>query len=298
MQQTTQHADETADLEAELAELRLYPSEPLQPSERLLEEGELPYELTGPEPEAAMLRLLERFGFPQRLLVAPAEDEGDGDYRILEESSWLRAAREAGIERIPVRVLPARGLSAALLVLILNQPRAAAVAAQADALEQLLAAGISEGAIARAAGMTKAKVARLAKLLELDPSLRRALREDGIKAPVAFAAAALPGEVQALLAADYEREGALTSAQVKQVRDRIALEEAAAEREAAGETPVEGEVTTAPEEAPLPQGGATDRVRRQALALLQQLEQTDLPDELAARLAGVLEDIGQVRGED
>ncbi|HEX4214187.1 MAG TPA: hypothetical protein VIA06_12790 [Candidatus Dormibacteraeota bacterium] len=298
MQQTTQPAnDEAADLEEELAELRLYPAEPLQPSERLLEEGELPFELTGPEPEAAMLRLLERFGFPQRLLVAPAEEEGDGDYRILEESRWLRAAREAGIDRIPVRVLPARGLSAALLILILNQPRAAAVAAQADALEQLLAAGISEGAIARAAGMTKAKVARLGKLLELDPNLRRALREDGIKAPVAFAAAALPGEVQALLAADYERDGALTSAQVREVRDRIALEEAAAEREAAGEAMVEDEVQPEPESAPVPDV-ATDRVRRQAKALLQQLEQTDLPEELAARLAGVLEDIGQVKGED
>lgn len=295
MQQTTQQVnDDAIDLEEELAELRLYPAEPMQPAERLLEEGELPYEQTGPEPEAAMLRLLERFGFPQRLLVAPAEEEGDGEYRILEQTPWLRAAREAGIERIPVRVLPARGLSAALLTLILNQPRAAAVAAQADALEQLLAAGISDGAVARAAGMTRAKVTRLAKLLELDPNLRRALREDAIKPNVAFAAAALPGDVQALLAADLEREGTLTAAQVKQVRDQIALEEAAAEREAAGEVLVEdGEPAV---EAPATATGATEQVRRQARELLRQLEQTDLPEELAARLAGVLEDIG--RGDD
>jgi ParB-like chromosome segregation protein Spo0J len=292
MQQTTQPS--TADVE--YIERQLFPSEPPRAAELMVEEGKLPYELGGAEPDAIMVRVAERFGLPQRVLVAPAQDEEDGEYRVLEDPRWVQAAREAGVERIPVRVLDVGGLTTELLVLILGQQRPANVAAQVDALERLLAAGIPEGELARASGMTISRLRRLAGLMNLDPLLRQALRDSRIKAPVAFTAAALPADVQAELAAAYEREGQLTSAQVREVRERMGAddgEERTPEEPAVGQLLQEALGTVAATEQ-APGGDPTEQVRRQAEQLLQTLQRTDLPDELGARLAAVLEDIQRV----
>jgi hypothetical protein len=284
--------------DVELIELQLFPSEPPAASDRLVAEDELPYDLVGAEPEPIMVRVAERFGLPQRVLVAPAAEEGDGEYRPLEDARWIRAAREAGVDRIPVRVLGVRGLAAELLVLILNQQRPANVAAQVDALERLLEAGIPEGELARASGMTRGRVRRLAGLMELDPVLRQALREDRIKPQVAFTAAEQPGDVQAALVASFEREGQLTSAQVRQLRENMGAEEARerAEAETATEAGDNPEVALQHLLSELGSGeeDPTQQVRRQAKELLQALPATDLPTELRARLAQVLEEIEHV----
>jgi hypothetical protein len=268
-------------VDVEYTDMQLFPSDPPAVTERLAGEDELPYDLAGAEPEPIHIRVVERFGLPQRVLVAPAAEEGDGEYRVLEDPRWVTAAREAGMGKVPVRALQVRGLAAELLVLILNQARPANVAAQVDALERLMAGGTSEDELARASGMTKSRVRRLAGLLELDPVLRQALAQNRIKAQVAFAAAALDGELQAELAATFEREGQLTGAQVKQTRERAAAEDA---REQAAE---EGEAPS-PEPA---DDQALARIRRQARELLRSLRDTDAPQDLQARLATVVEEL-------
>ena len=291
-----QHTTQPTSLDAELDDHRLFPHEPPATVDRIVEEGRLPYQLAGSEPEAALVHVTERYGLPNRVLVAPAEDQEDGEYRVLDDARWVQAAREAGVDRIPVRVLDVGGLAAETLTLMLAQPRPANVAVQLDALERLLAGGVSEGEIARAANLSMAKVRRLCLLMELDPTLRQALRDSRIKAPVAFTAAGLPADVQAELVAVFERDGQLTGTQVKQVRERMGAidAETAAEGGDGPEDPADA-VRRMLEQAA---GGAAEdpaeRVRRQAEELLQTLQHTSLPDELGARLAAVLEDIQRV----
>jgi hypothetical protein len=75
MLQTTQPHVEDAEVDAEVefTDLQLFPAEPAQVTELLVEEIQLPYDLIGAEPEAIMIRVAERFGLPQRLLVAPGD---------------------------------------------------------------------------------------------------------------------------------------------------------------------------------------------------------------------------------
>lgn len=289
MQHTIQQrsADDTT-LDDELRDRQLFPSEPAAVREDWAADEELPLEVDGSEPDPVLIRIVERVGLPGRILVAPAEDAEDGAYRVLEDGRWLQASREGGMRRHPVRVLDVQGLAAELLVLVLNAPRPANVAAQAGALERLLDAGLSEEEIARASGMTKAKVHRLAGLLGLDPVLRQALREGSITPATAFTASELP-ELQAELAEEFEREGRLTGTQIRRVRERAG----------SGSTGAEGEPDADPgsdaeDGHPGPNGETADpaeRVRVQARELLQELGRTDFPGELRARLAAVLEDI-------
>jgi ParB-like chromosome segregation protein Spo0J len=312
MQHTPQQrsADDTA-LDSALTDRRLFPLEPPAVREDWVDDDELPLEIEGSEPDPVLIRIAERVGLPGRILVAPAEDQEDGAYRVLEDGRWLQAAREGGMRRHPVRVLDVQGLPAELLVLVLNGQRPANVAAQAGALERLFAADLPEEEIARASGMTKAKVHRLAGLLGLDPILRQALEEGAITSATAFAAAELP-ELQAELAAEYEREGRLTSTQIRRVRERAGQTDAEAEggdlngadREAGGEPPTEpADEDEHPADPPAngdapaaargesPGADPALRVRLQARELLDELGRTDFPGELRARLAAVLEDI-------
>ena len=279
--------------DVEYTDFQLYPGEPPSATDQLADEVQLPYDLVGADPEPVLVRVAERFGLPQRILVAPGGDESDGAYQVLEDARWVQAAREAGIGKIPVRVLDVHGLSVDLLSLVLNQQRPANVAAQVDALEHLLAAGIPDGELARASGMSRGRIRRLAGLLELDPGLRQALREDRIKAQVAFTAAGLSGDVQTELSATLEREGQLTGADVKRVRERMGSGEQMEPSDEEGDSRAEigrllqqlgGELDEDP----------TERARRQARELLQTLDQTDLAPGLRVRLAEVLEEIEQV----
>lgn len=303
MQHSSRHqlSDDTAlELADTLAARRLYPAEPAPVREDWADERDLPLNLRGGAPDPIQIRVVERFGLPQRLLVAPAADEEDGAYRLLDDPRWLAAAREAGLRRLPVRVLQIDQAAADLLTLVLNQQRPANIATQAAALEPLLDAELTDEEIGRAAGMKKAQVAKLAKLRRLDPILRQALSDGAITPATAQAAAELP-ELQPELTEDFEREGKLTPAQVRRRADeaakaaaRLAEEEAETETDAGAETNAEEEEAVDPGAELLRVEGAgvtLERVRAQARALLLELGRVELPAELGARLAAVLDDI-------
>lgn len=308
MQHPSRHelSDDTAlELADTLAARRLYPPEPATVREDWADERDLPLNLQGGRPEAVQVRVVERFGLPRRLLVAPAVDDEDGRYRLLDDPRWLAAAREAGLRRLPVRVLELEPAAADLLTLVLNQQRPANVAAQAAALEPLLDTGLTEEEIGRAAGMKKAQVARLAKLRRLDPVLRQALSDGAITPATAQAAAELP-DLQPELTEDFESEGKLTPAQVRRRADEAAKAAARpAEEEAADAAEPAGAEEGDPAEDPSLDTGAFDesragggavgleRVRAQARALLMELDRVELPGELASRLAAVLDEIGR-----
>ena len=168
------NADAAIDLER--FELRLFPNDPPPSCDLQAEENRLPYDLSAPPPSPALVRVVERFGLPERPLVATRGEGEEDEYQVLRGGAWIRAAREAGLDRIPVRSLELPDLQAALLALVLNQPQAADVAAQADALQALLEAGVDEQDLARATGLGRGRLRRLGSLLELHPVLRQALR--------------------------------------------------------------------------------------------------------------------------
>src|SRR5207253_5583782 len=204
------NADAAIDLER--CELRLFPNDPPPACDLQSEENRLPYDLSAPAPTQALIRVIEHYGLPERPLVATRAEGDEDEYQVLRGGAWIRAAREAGMDRIPVQALELPDLQAAFLALVLNQPQPADVAAQADALQALLEAGVDEQDLARASGLGRGRLRRLSSLLELHPALRQALREGCIRPQVAFAVSQLSPASQDDLAALYQREGELGSA--------------------------------------------------------------------------------------
>jgi ParB-like chromosome segregation protein Spo0J len=284
------HTDAAIDLER--FELRLFPNDPPPACDLQAQENRLPYDLSAAPPSPALVRVIERFGLPGRPVVATrAEREDDDEYQVLSGGAWIRAAREAGMDRIPVHALELPDLQAAFLALVLNQPQAADVAAQADALQALLEAGLDEQDLARASGLGRGRLRRLSSLLELHPVLRQALREGCVSSQVAFAAAGLSSRSQEDLAALYQREGELRSADLK-----VAGENASGQNGSGGDGATAPGTGAAPSAAPETRSSEDPaaRARRQAEELLRTLEQTEVADEIRRQVAEVVEQLGRI----
>jgi ParB-like chromosome segregation protein Spo0J len=287
-----------AAVDLERLDLSLFPADPVPAADIVVEADRLPYDLSGPRLSPALVRVVERFGLPERPIVTVSESEDDGDYQVLAGAFWIRAAREAGLDRVPVRALELSDVSAAFLALVLNQARAADVAAQADALQLLMEHAVDEQDVVRASGLGKGRVRRLAGLLELHPTLRQALREGRLQPPLAFAASGLSEASQAELAAVYMQEGELTSAHLRSYGEPAGGE---------GETMDEGFVEAlpaAPE--PAPDQDASDaregaagqdaagRARRQAEQLLRTLDEASISGEIRERVLEVVEELTRI----
>ncbi|HKF76808.1 MAG TPA: hypothetical protein VKF59_11750 [Candidatus Dormibacteraeota bacterium] len=279
-----------AAVDLERFELSLFPSDPPPAADIAVEEDRLPYDLSGPRLSPAQIRLVERFGLPERPLVTVTEDGEDGDYQVLAGAFWIRAAREAGLDRVPVRALQLSDVSAAFLALVLNQARAADVAAQTDSLQVLMENGVDEQDLARASGLGRGRLRRLLGLLELHPTLRQALREGRLPAPVAFAASALSEASQAELAAVYLQEGELSSAHLRRF----------GEAGQAADGPDEGYVEPLPPGPEGEPGGASDhaagRARRQAEELLRTLDEASITGDIRERVLEVVEELSRIAG--
>jgi ParB/RepB/Spo0J family partition protein len=282
----------TAD-DLERLEHRVLPGGPPASADLLVEEDRLPYDLAGPRLSPALVQLVERFGLPERPLVAAREEEAeDGDYQVVCGATWIRAAREAGLDRIPVRALELTDESAAFLALVLNQARPADVAAQADALQALLEAGAGEQDLARLTGLGRGRLRRLVGLLELHPVLRQALREGQLAAPVAFAAGGLSEPSQQALADIYLREGQLSGADLRRAGEGAEGGAAdAADREA--EPDVEEALALLRGPASGPEEAAS-RARRQAEELLRTLEEASITGEIRERVTEVIEELDRL----
>jgi ParB-like chromosome segregation protein Spo0J len=288
------NADAAIDLER--FELRLFPNDPPPSVDMQAEENRLPYDLSAALPSPALVRVVERFGLPERPLVATRAEGDEDEYQVLRGGAWIRAAREAGLDRIPVRAMELPDLQAAFLALVLNQPQAADVAAQADALQALLEAGVDEQDVARASGLGRGRLHRLGSLLELHPVLRQALREGCLRPQVAFAVSGLSPSSQDELAALYQREGELTTADLKRLGEDASDPDGDAPAEV--EMVADGSPPAAPGRDAATEAGHREdpaaRARRQAAELLRTLEQTGIADEIRQRVAEVVEQLGRI----
>jgi ParB/RepB/Spo0J family partition protein len=289
-------------IDLERFELRLFPSDPPASADLQVEERRLPYEPTVAGLSPALARVVERFGLPERPLVVPCEDGEEEEFQVLAGARWIRAAREAGMDRIPVRAMELSDVSAAFLALVLNQQWAADVASQADALQSLLEHGLDEEELARASGLGRGRLRRLSTLLELHPVLRQALRGGRLRPQVAFSAAALSPESQAALAGVFEQEGELTSADLRNLPEMAPAEDGEAPA-AGGPAPADGAEDADPGEAlaalRVLSGASEDptaRARRQAQELLRTLEQAGISGEMHQRVADVVEELARITG--
>jgi ParB-like chromosome segregation protein Spo0J len=294
-------SDNDAAIDLERFELRLFPADPPATADIQVEERRLPYEPTVAAFSPALARVVERFGLPEKPIVMALEEDGEEEFQVLSGARWIRAAREAGMDRIPVRAVEVSEVSGAFLALVLNQQWTADVAAQADALQALLEHGLDEEELAKASGLGRGRLRRLGSLLELHPVLRQALRAGRLKPQVAFAAAGLSPESQGALAVVYEQEGEVTTADLRNLPELADVEAEAEPVPVAangGEAPAEDadagadglgalRVVAAPED-------ATARARRQAEELLRTLEQAQMPGDLRERVAEVVEQLGLI----
>jgi ParB/RepB/Spo0J family partition protein len=286
--------DEAIDLER--FELRLFPADPPATADIQVEERRLPYEPTVAALSPALARVVERFGLPERPIVVPCEESDEEEFQVLAGARWIRAAREAGMDRIPVRALELSDVSAAFLALVLNQQWAADVASQADALQALLEHGLDEEELARASGLGRGRLRRLATLLELHPVLRQALRAGRLKPQVAFSVAVLSPESQEALAGVYEQEGELTTADLRNLPEMASDQdgEAPAENGAADEADDAGDALAALRVLAGAPEDPTARARKQAEELLRTLEQASISGEIRQRVAEVVEELGRI----
>lgn len=296
-------SDNDAAIDRERFELRLFPADPPATADIQVEERRLPYEPTVAAFSPALARVVERFGLPERpLVVACEEGDEEEEFQVLAGARWIRAAREAGLDRVPVRALELPETSAAFLALVLNQQWAADIAAQADALQALLEHGLDEEELARASGLGRGRLRRLSTLLELHPVLRQALRAGRLKPQVAFAAAALSTTSQEALAGVFEEEGELTSADLRNLPEVAAAEDGETAPAEADTSDTSGASGTGEARAglrvvaPVPDDPAA-RARRQAEELLRTLEQASVPGEIRERVAEVVEQLGLLTPE-
>ncbi len=148
----------------------------------------------------ALAGSIREHGVLQPVLVTETID----GYQLIAGERRLRAARLAGLDRIPAVVRQLADESQLELALVENIQRADLNALEeAEAYRQLIADfGLSQDDIARRVGRARSSVANTLRLLDLDPQVQDAIREGTITEGHGRALASLesPPDQQALLA--------------------------------------------------------------------------------------------------
>ena len=203
------------------------------------------------EPELKELaESITRHGVLQPLLVR----EVDGEYQLIAGERRLMAAKRAGLDTVPCRVLELEDKQVCEAAIEENIKRKdlhplEKARAFRDYLDRF---GGTVEALAKSLSVSRPAVSNLLRLLDLEPAVADALRAEKISAGHARALLALSGADQ-VAAMELVIEGGMTvRAAEKLCRDRAFdrdAQTAAADAEAAGLTaPVHVDDTTAPEE--------------------------------------------------
>ncbi|EHM10266.1 ParB-like partition protein [Thermanaerovibrio velox DSM 12556] len=113
---------------------------------------------------------IRQVGVLQPLLVRPVEN----GYELVAGERRLRAAREAGLERVPALIVEVDPHSQQLLALVENlQRKNLSAVEEARCLQDLLEkTGWSQGELAKRLGRSQAAVANKIRLLKLDPEVQ------------------------------------------------------------------------------------------------------------------------------
>ena len=174
-------------------------------------------ELIGDPPDAALIASIAHWGLLQPVVLFA----GRHGYCVAAGRRRVKAARAAGLEEIPAMVFQ-EGYSADAVTIIENDRRSRNAVADLDAILRLVEEGHSEEEIARATGMRRSTIQARLRLVGLNGVLLTALRKGKIRIGVAEAAARLSKHDQVALLEALNRNGKLTQADVKAVRQRTA----------------------------------------------------------------------------
>ena len=198
----------------------------------------------------ALADSIREHGVLQPVLVTETID----GYQLIAGERRLRAARLAGLERIPAVVRQLADESQLELALVENIQRADLNALEeAEAYRQLITDfGLSQDDVARRVGRSRSSVANTIRLLDLDPRVQDAIREGTITEGHGRALASLddPNDQQALLAVVVARGLNVRQAEelARRLKDRPVepsrTEPASAESDPEVER-IEGELRTA-----------------------------------------------------
>lgn len=134
----------------------------------------------------SLARSIAEDGLMQPVLVRPGSGGGGtgGRYELIAGERRWRAARIAGLEKIPAIVRVAGDRASAELALIENVHRADLNAVErADAMAQLVARfGLTQQEVADKLGLERSSVANLIRLTELEEEIRDLIRTEQIGA--------------------------------------------------------------------------------------------------------------------
>lgn len=131
-----------------------------------------------PEEAEALARSLERFGMLQPLTVR----EKGGEYELILGERRLRAAKAAGLERVPCRTISCGQREAVEMSLEENLKRESLdLFEEAEALEVLIRHyRLTQGEVARRLGQSQSAVANKLRLLRLSPLERKIILENSL----------------------------------------------------------------------------------------------------------------------
>lgn len=146
---------------------------------------------------AELTASVREYGVLQPLVVRRSED---GKFELIAGERRLRAARQAGLERVPVVVRDARDKDAALIALVENLQREdlgflEEAAGYARLLEEF---GLTQEELAARLGKKQSTIANKLRLLKLPASVQRGLVETGASERHARALLALDDEAAQL----------------------------------------------------------------------------------------------------
>ncbi len=151
------------------------------PLEHIEPNPQQPRRRFNPADEESLADSVGRHGLLQPLLVTPSTGRSGHFLLVAGERRW-RAARTAGLQRVPVTVIAADARRRMELALVENlQRRDLGPLERAHAYQALMDDyGMTQAQVAAAVGMSRSSVANTLRLQKLDRDMRQALAEGRI----------------------------------------------------------------------------------------------------------------------
>ncbi|MGE5560520.1 MAG: nucleoid occlusion protein [Chloroflexota bacterium] len=177
---------------------------------------------------AELTASIKEYGVLQPLVTRRA---ADGTYELIAGERRLRAAKLAGLERVPVVIRDVRDEDSAMLALVENLQRSdLGFLEEATGYARLLAEfGLTQEELAERLGKKQSTIANKLRLLKLTPDVQRTLVELGASERHARALLALDDEAAQLEVLQEVRRADLTVRQTEELVNELA----AGRREAA-----------------------------------------------------------------
>jgi ParB/RepB/Spo0J family partition protein len=208
-------------------QLVLIPDQPLKLVNKQLALDELPADaaLVGPNPSRELVTKVGQFGVLVPILV---RQDGHGRLHVIEGRRRIKAARKNGLKMVPARITTMTARAAVAATIMAHATRNENVAAELQAITDLMNAGSSENDVSEATGLRIQTIRKRLLLSRLLPGLLELFMAGKVSVSVAEQIAKLPHDRQKKLVEVYDKAGEITAANVREVRQAVRDEAAMA----------------------------------------------------------------------